>query len=122
MNSPLCVSPETFWTANLQRVVATSSSERSEGGRLGEAETLAQFQAFLDKKILPAEERVRCVRLVEEWNIVKSPRHPSLVLACPHEQIPDEDGIGEEAVKNLDKRTSGSNQCTERFLERPKSS
>ena len=122
MNSPLCVSPETFWTANLQRVVATSSSERSEGGRLGEAETLAQFQAFLDKKILPAEERVRCVRLVEVWNIVKSPRHPSLVLACPHEQIPDEDGIGEEAVKNLDKRTSGSNQRTERFLERSKSS
>ena len=119
---PLCVSSETTWTANLQRVVATSSSERSEGGRLGEAETLAQFQAFLDKKILPAEERVRCVRLVEVWNIVKSPRHPSLVLACPHEQIQDEDGIGEEAVKNLDKRTSGSNQRTERFLERPKSS
>ena len=86
------------------------------------AETLAQFQAFLDKKILPAEERVRCVRLVEVWNIVKSPRHPSLVLACPREQIQDEDGIGEEAVKNLDKRTSGSNQRTERFLERPKSS
>ena len=53
-----------------------------------------------------AEERVRCVRLVEVWNIVMSPRHPSLVLACPHEQIQDEDGIGEEAVKNLDKRTS----------------
>ena len=122
---PLCVSPETFfWTANLQRVVATSSSERSEGGRLGEAETLTQFQAFLDKKILPAEERVRCVRLVEVWNIVKSPRHPSLVLACPHEQIQDEDGIGEETVKKLDKRTSGSNQLTVRFffLGRPKSS
>ena len=114
---PLCVSPETFfWTANLERVEATSSSERSEGGRLGEAETLAQFQAFLDKKNLFAEERVRCVRLVEVWNIVKSPRHPSLVLACPHEQIQDEDGIGEEAVKNHDKRKSGSNQRTERFF------
>ena len=123
---PLCVSSETFfWTANLQRVVATSSSERSLGGRLGDAETLTQFQAFLDKKILPAEERVRCLRLVEVWNIVKSPRHPNLVLACPHEQIQDEDGIGEEAVKNLDKRTSGSNQRTVRFFfffGRPKSS
>ena len=91
-------------------------SERPEGGRLGEAETLTQFQAFLDKKIQPAEERVRCVRLVEVWNIVKSPRQPNLVLACPHEQIQDEDGIGEEAVKNLDKRTSGSNQRTVLFF------
>ena len=99
------------WPHRVQSVPKEVVSERQR--RLLNSKLSWIRRSYLQKR------EVRCVRLVEVWNIVKSPRHPNLVVACPHEQIQDEDGIGEEAVKNLDKRTKGSNQLTERFLERP---